>query len=338
MGKTVPDPDAEQVSHMIKGYWVSQIVGTLAVLGIPDRLAESTLASDELAKEIGCEPRATYRLLRAATSVGVVSAVTNGHFALTPLGQKLRSNVPGSMRDTAVALTAPAHWLPWGRLADAIRRGERQTPSTLGRELFEYYAENRDEGRAFTGAMHYGSAFVAEEVARVLDTSRSEHVVDVGGASGTVIAALLDKNPDLRGTILELAHVVPRARMALAERGLASRCQVLEGDFFEAVPDADIHILKRVIHNWDDRQSVRILSNCARGLRKNGQVVLLECVLPEDGCPSEAALLDVNMLVLLPGCERTAAQFADLLKAAGLRLDRITKTATPVQVIEASMQ
>src|SRR4030081_24054 len=131
MGETVPDLNSEQMSQMIRGYWVSQIVGTLAALGIPDLLAERTLAYDVLAKEIECEPRATYRLLRASASLGVVSAKPGDLFALTPLGQTLRSNMPGSMRDTAIALTAPAHWLPWGRLVDAIRTGERQTPSAL---------------------------------------------------------------------------------------------------------------------------------------------------------------------------------------------------------------
>jgi len=336
MGETVPDLGSEQMSQMIKGYWISQIVGTLATLGIPDLLAERALAYDELAKEIECEPRATYRLLRASASVGLVSAKPGNLFALTPLGQTLRSNVAGSMRDTAIALTAPAHWLPWGRLADAIRRGERQTPSTLGRELFQYYAENPDENRAFTGAMSYGSALVAKEVTSVLDTSKAKHIVDVGGGSGTIMAALLDRNPRLRGTILELAYVVPRTRTLLAGQGLSSRCKVVEGDFFKAVPEADIHILKRIIHDWDDEQSIRILSNCARALRKNGQVVLLERVLPEDERLSQTALLDLNMLVLLPGCERTAKQFADLFKAAGLRLDRISETASQVQVIVAS--
>src|SRR5437016_7160959 len=137
MGETVPNLDSEQMSRMIKGYWVSQIVGTLAALGIPDRLAEHTLAYGALAKQIECEPSATYRLLRASAAVGVVSEMPGGLFSLMPLGQTLRSNVPGSMRDTAIALTAPAHWLPWGRLVDAIRTGERQTPSTLGRELFQ---------------------------------------------------------------------------------------------------------------------------------------------------------------------------------------------------------
>jgi hypothetical protein len=125
------DPVTKQMFEMIRGYRVSQIVGTLAELQIPDRLADGALAYDELAKEIGCEPQATYRLLRASASVGVIAAMNDGRFCLTPLGEKLRSNVPGSMRDIAVAVTAPGHWLPWGHLADAIRSGQRQAQDVL---------------------------------------------------------------------------------------------------------------------------------------------------------------------------------------------------------------
>jgi len=336
MGDKVADPVAEKMSQMIRGYWVSQIVGTLAQLEIPDRLANGPLSFDELAKQIGCDPEATYRLLRASASVDVVSATTDGRFGLTPLGKTLRSNVPGSMRESAIALTAASHWLPWGRLVEAVRQGVRQTPATLGRELFEFYAENPDEGSAFTGAMSNLSAAVAEEVAQVLDASTAKHVVDVGGASGSIIAPLLERNPALHGTILELAHVVPRARATLAELGLSSRCRVMEGDFFKAVPRADIHILKWIIHDWDDEQSVRILSNCARALERNGRVILIERVLPEDERPSYPALADLNMLVLLPGRERTTKQYAKLFEAAGLRLVRVSETASAMQIIEAS--
>jgi hypothetical protein len=324
------------MSLMITGYWISQIVGTLAELEIPDRLSNGPLSFVELAKEIGCDSAATYRLLRASASVGVVSATTDGRFGLTPLGEMLRSNVPGSMRDMAIALTGPAHWLPWGRLVEAVRRGERQTRATLGQELFEYYAANPGEGNAFTGAMSNLSAAVAEEVAGALDTSTAEHVVDVGGASGSIIAALLKRNPALHGTILELAHVVPRARAAVIELGLSTRCNVLEGDFFKEVPKADIHILKYIIHDWDDEQSVRILSNCGRALQRKGRVVLVERALPEDDRPSRASLADLNMLVLLPGQERTVKQYGELLAAAGLRLDRVTETASALQIMEAS--
>jgi len=330
------DPDAEEMFQMIRGYRISQVVGTLAELAIPDRLASGPLAFDELAKQIDCHPEATHRLLRAAVSIDVLSETTNGHFGLAPLGHVLRSGVPGSMRESAIALTASGHWLPWGRLAEAVRQGVRQTPTTLGRELFDYYAETPSEASAFTGAMANRPTAIAEEVARALDTSTAEHVVDIGGASGTIMAALLERNPNLQGTILELAHAALRARAAIAELGLSSRCTVLEGDFFKVVPQADIHILKHIIHNWDDEQSVRILSNCARALRKNGRVVLVERALSEHGYASRTSLADLNMLVLLPGRERTAKQYATLLQAVRLRLDRVIETASAMQIIEAS--
>src|SRR5215470_1986682 len=122
----IPDAISEQMTRMIKGYWISQIAGTLARLGIPDRLADGPLGYDVLATAIGCEPRATHRLLRASATVGLLTASPNEQFSLTPLGQKLQSNMAGSMRDVAIALTAPAHWLPWGRLVDAVRHGKPQ--------------------------------------------------------------------------------------------------------------------------------------------------------------------------------------------------------------------
>ncbi len=332
------DPGAEQLSQMIKGYWVSQIVGTLAQLEIADHLAHGPLNYDVLASGIGCDPNATYRLLRASADVGLVAVLSDGRFHLTPLGELLRSNVPGSMRSPAIALTAPGHWLPWGRLAEAVRHGERQTVAALGHELFDYYAANPSEGSAFTGTMANHSDAIAKEVARTLDTSAVTHVVDIGGASGTIIGALLEANAGLLGTILERADVVPRAEAALAQRGLSSRCRVIEGDFFNIVPEADLYILKSIVHDWDDQQSIKILSNCARALRPNGRVMLIEWVVTEHGKPGAAALSDLNMLVLLPGRERTANQFGRLFRASGLRLDRITGIASSLQLIEASLE
>jgi len=147
---------------------------------------------------------------------------------------------------------------------------------------------------------------------------------------------LLEANPALRGTILERADVVPRAEAALAKRGLASRCRAVAGDFFDSVPEADLYILKVILHDWDDQQSVNILHNCARAMRPNGRVVLVERVVPEHGDPGEAALSDLNMLVLLPGRERTASEFIRLFRAAGLKLDRISELASSLALIEAS--
>lgn len=330
------DPDAEQMARMIRGYWISQIVGTLAQLGIPDRLACGPMAAGEVARSTACDPDATFRLLRASEAAGLVAATSDRRFGLTPLGEKLRADRPGSMRDSAIAMTAPGHWLPWGRLSQAVRDGRCQTTETLGAELFQYYANHPGEGSAFTGAMSASSAQVADRIATLLDTAGAKRVVDVGGASGALIAGLLRKNPVLEGTILERPDVVARAKAAVAGRGLASRCDVVAGDFFVSVPEADIHILKYIIHDWDDEQSRLILSNCAHALRPKGRVVLVEMVVPEDDRTSWAPLMDLNMLAVLPGRERTEREFRSLLGTAGLRLDRITPTASGFCLMEAS--
>jgi SAM-dependent methyltransferase len=321
------------MSAMIRGYWISQVVGTLAKLAIADQLAAGPRSVDDLASRIGCDPEATARLLRAASALGLVSKTQEDRFVLTDLGELL-ADIPGSLRDSAIALTAPGHWLPWGRLADAVRSGE--APSVLRGELFHYYAEHPAEGRAFTGAMSASSSFIADEIARALDISFARVVVDVGGASGIIIGALIARNPDLEGILLERPDVVPRARAAIAGSGLSQRCSVVAGDFFQEVPRADVYILKYIIHDWDDEQSTKILGNCARRLRKGGRVVLIERIFEEGETFRDSALMDLNMLVLLPGRERSESQYGELLNRAGLRLDRIVRTSSPFNIIEAS--
>jgi SAM-dependent methyltransferase len=329
------DPGASQLLQMIRGYWVSQTIGTFARFEIADHLADGPLESAAVAQAIECDPDATFRLLRGAVHVGIVSVQPDGRFCLTSLGELLRSSVKGSMRELAIGMTAAGHWLPWSRLELAVRQGKSQAKAALGHELFDYYAANPIEGSAFTGAMADLSETIANELTQALDAATG-FAVDIGGASGAIIAKLLEANPSLRAAILERGDVVPRARAAIARRGLSSRCEVIEGDFFESVPDADLLILKSIIHDWNDRQSVQILGNCARALRPDGRVVLVERVLPEHGDPGPAALIDLNMLVLLPGRERTVRQYAELLRAAGLRLNRVIELPSAMQAIEAS--
>jgi hypothetical protein len=325
----------QQMFQMITGYWVSQIVGTVARLGIADRLAAKPATAATLASELGIDQDAAARLLRAAASVGLIATAPDGTATTTPLGELLRANTSGSLRDLADALTAPGHWLPWGRLSDAIRTGEPQARVVFGMDLVEYWSKNQDEGIAVTGAMANYSASVADETARLVDTSMTKLAVDVGGASGTIITALLRRNPALSGMIVDLPHVIDQARAALVKQGMSSRCGAVAGDFFESVPEADLYLIKSVIHDWNDEQSIRILSNCSRNLRADGRVLVIETLLPEDDRPSSAPLIDINMMVLTPGRERTTSEYAALLKTAGLRIDRVIETQTPMQIIEA---
>jgi hypothetical protein len=322
--------------QMITGMWASQAIGTLAELSIPDRLGDGPRRADELAAAAGCDPGALYRLLRACASLGILEQRDGAAFALTPLGETLRSSTIGSMRDLAIALTAPSHWLPWGRLSEAVRTGQRQARAALGREVFEHYAANPEEGATFTRAMGNLSALVAAEVARLVDTTPFRRVVDVGGANGTLIAALLHSNAALSGVLVDLPHVAAAARAALAAAGLGERCEVVAGDFFQGVPGGDLYLLKQILHDWDDRQCQVILGHCARSMSPRGRLIAVEMVIPDDHRPSPAYLLDLNMMVLLPGRERTGREYAALLAAAGLRLERIIETLTPFRIIEAS--
>lgn len=338
MDHPIRDDDAPRAMFwLIAGMWISQAIGTIAELRIADHLDGRARGVDELATATGSNPGALYRLLRAAASVRVLAEEPGTRrFSLTPLGGTLKSGVPGSMRAMAVAQTAPGHWLPWGRLRDAVRTGERQTHTTLGGEIWDYYRDHAEEGAAFSGAMGDLALLVAHEVVRACDTSQHRRVVDVGGATGMLLGALLHADPQLTGVVLELPHVAESARRALAAVGLAARSEVIEGDFFQAVPAGDLYLLKQILHDWSDEQCVRILERCARAMTPGGKVVVIEMIVPDDGRPSAAQLVDLNMLVMLPGRERTAAEYGALFEGAGLRLDRRIDIRGPFQILEAS--
>jgi hypothetical protein len=181
--------------QMIRGYWVSQVVGTVARLGIPDRLASGAMHFEELAEGIACKPESTYRLLRASASLSLVSWMAGDCFSLTPMEALLRSNVPRSTRDCAIALTAPAHWLPSGRLTEAVQVGERQRQRRSGENCFNTTPRTLTKGAFSQGQWPTCRRGSPDEAANLLDTSTARNVVDVGGASGTIIAALLAKKP-----------------------------------------------------------------------------------------------------------------------------------------------
>ena len=329
-------PPAQLMFGMITGFWVSQIIGVAARLNIAEHLRDGAKSAQELARLAGAEPSALYRVLRAAASIGVFQLGADDRFSLTPLGETLRSGIPGSMREMAIMQTSKGHWLPWGKLEDAVRTGQAQAVATLGCELFEHYATSPEEAAAFSGAMGNLSALVASEVAAHVDTSGLTRAVDIGGAEGTLIAALLVKNPSLAGIVFDLPHVTATAEAKLAAQGLLGRCTVVAGDFFKSVPSADLYVLKQILHDWNDEQAATILRNCASSMTSRGRVAIVEMVIPDDRSATPAQLMDVNMLAILPGRERTQAEYTALLADAGLRFERLVPTHSPFQILEAT--
>jgi hypothetical protein len=331
-------PPSQQMFKMITGYWISQTVGALAKLGVCDQFADGPRTAPEVAAEIGADPSALFRVLRTAATVGVFEHHEDDRFSLTPVGETLKSNIPGSMRDMAIAQTSPGHWLPWGRFPDAIKSGGEQATAAHGKPIFQYYDEVAEERVAFMGAMQGMSALVANEFARLIDFSDRKLVADIGGAGGTLLSAVLGENPGVSGILYDLPSVAGDAKGAVAARGQIGRCEVIGGDFFESVPaGADAYLLKHILHDWNDEQSVTILKNVAKGMKPTSRVYLVEMVIPDDNTPSAAQLMDLNMLTMLPGRERTRQEYAELLEAAGLKFKALTQTHSPFQIVEGTL-
>jgi SAM-dependent methyltransferase len=336
MNTATPPPSATMMG-LITGYWISQAIGVVSHLAIADQLSRGARTSDDLADAASVEPQALYRVMRLLASMRVFDEVAPRTFSLTALGETLRSDAPDSVRNFAITETAPGHWLPWGRLDESVRTGQPMTYKTLGMGLFDWYAQSPEEAGYFNAAMGNLSALAAGELVRVYDFSSVRTVADIGGAHGVLLAAVLGANPAARGILLDLPHVIETAEEAIKDQGLSDRCNLVSGDFFEAVPEgADLHLLKQIVHDWDDEQATRLLQNCHRALAPNGKLLLVEMVIPSDNQPSPAQAMDLNMLVVAGGRERTEEEFRQLLHAAGFRLERIIPTHSPFNVIEAT--
>src|SRR5258706_2404741 len=329
------DKDFERMMQMLTGYFVTQIAGAVATYSIADHLAKGPATAEQIAAIEGIDSAATFRLCGACASLGLVTCDDSLTFSATPLLGTLRTNVPGSLHSMAIAGSAPGHWLPWGRFLDAMRTGQWQTVPALGAALWDYYAQQPQEAAAFTNAMHGFTSGVTQDVTRLVDTSTAKLAVDIGGASGTLVHSLMTANPQLHGIILDLPDVVPSATAAAAGLGLAQRSSVLAGDFFASVPEADLYLLKHILHDWNDGQSVRIRENCRRAMRPGGRVIVIELLLGEIGEPGLAPLMDLNMMVMQTGRERSLSEYRALLKQAGFRLDRSSPIRSAIAVLEA---
>jgi hypothetical protein len=329
-----PPPEAI-LSQMLFGALMQQSICVAAKLGIADLLAEKPQTADELAAKTETHAPSLYRVLRILASVGIFAKNADQKFELTPIAALLQSNTPNSMRDFAIMMGEEWNWRNLGELMHSVKTGGTAQEKVHGMGSFEFYTQNVEAGKIFNRAMTSLSLAAVPAIVESYDFSGIGKLVDIAGGHGILLAGILKANPQVQGVLFDLPYVIEGADELLEKEGVSSRVELASGDFFQSVPaGADAYLMKHIIHDWDDEQSIRILQNIRSAMNKNGKVLIIEMVVPEGNEPSLPKIMDIQMLVTEGGKERTEAEYRKLLEASGFRLTRTVPTKSPLSVIE----
>ncbi len=324
-----------RLREMLCGYWTAQAIHVAAKLDVATHLAAGPLTAEALAARIGAHAPTLYRLLRALASVGLFEEDPAGQFSLTELGEYLRDDVPHSQRAVALMM-GNEHYRAWGELLHSVRTGECAFEHVYGQNIFAYMQEHAETAQIFDRAM---VGIHGRETAAMLaayDFSDLGTLVDVGGGNGSLLIEALRQNPTLRGVLFDQSDTIERAQANVAASGVADRMQCVAGDFFRAVPSGgDAYLLRHIIHDWDEPRCRSILGNCRAAMNHDGRLLVIEAVIPRGNDPNWGKFLDLNMLVVPGGQERTEAEYRELLASGGFELTRVVPTRGDVAVIEA---
>jgi O-methyltransferase domain len=328
-----------RLRDMITAFRVSDLVATAAQFRLADYLADGPRSSAELAQLCGADPAMLHRVMRALARIELVYMEDDGRFALAPLGELLRSDIPDSMYKMARLWATDLFKLTWMRLPHSVRTGQSAQEFLFGLRQFDYLSTEPEVAAIFNEGMFAGTLAVAAAALDAYDFSRFETIVDVGGGSGAFATTLVRANPNLRGIVLDLPYCEQGALEHFASAGVGDRCEFVAGDFFKAIPPgADAYVLKFILHDWEDEKCAQILKSCRAAATRDTRLLLVEAVLPEDGGPlTDAVFGDITMIVHTGGRERTEAEYAALLEAAGFRLTRVVPTRVAQSVIEATI-
>ena len=324
----------QQLNQLICGYWHSQCVYVAAKLGIADLLANGPLSVDDLAQRTGTHRPSLFRLLRALASLDVFAEEPGQRFRLTPGAELLRRDVPGSQWAMAIMM-GEEHFRAWSELLYSVRTGKIGFDKVFGQPVFEFLSQNSEQAAIFDKAMVGVHGRETSAMLDAYDFSAFASVADIGGGNGTTLSGILKKHAKIHGTLFDLPGVIQRAGTAVAAAGLSDRIHLVAGDFFESVPaGADAYVLRHIIHDWEQEKAIRVLTNVRQAIAEKGRVLVVESVIPPGNEPFFGKLLDLTMLVIPGGQERTADEYLDLFGKAGLRLVRIVPTTTEVSLIE----
>jgi len=326
--------ETEQLNRILMGAALSRAVSSVAELGVADLIRTGQPQPvDQLARATKTHEPSLYRLLRFMAGHGIFQETGHRHFDHTPLSAALRSDAPGSYR--AAARLFHNLFAGWDGLHHSLQTGEPGFVKVFGQPVFEYVTAHPDLGPILDAGMTSIHGYETAAMLDAYDFTGIDVLADIGGGNGSLISAVLARYPKMKGLLFDLGHVAGRAKDNLKAAGLADRCTVIEGSFFETIPSgADAYLFRHVIHDWTDKQSIEILGHCRKVIPANGKLLIVDCVVPTGNAPSIAKDFDITMLAFPGGQERTEAEFRSLLKASGFELKSITPTTTMISVVE----
>jgi hypothetical protein len=329
-------PPTAVLMQLLFGKQITYSLAAVARLGVADHMSRQFSSVDELAEKVAAHPPALFRVMRMLAGVGVFEEAPGQRFALKSVGELLKSKAPGSLRYPAIFFGDEWSTRAYQYIVDCVRTGGDGVTRAYGKHAFDFLAERPDQAETFHRAMSSFSAIDSEAILGAYDFSGIRRLADVGGGHGTLLAAILQRYPQMGGVLYDLPEVVEGAN--LTEYG--GRVRVESGSFFERVPaNCDAYLMKHIIHDWSDEHCRTILSLMRQQLPPQGRVLVCEMIVPADSSPAPAKLLDIEMLVMtVGGKERTVEEFGNLFTSAGLRLGRVVPTKSPICVIEGLVQ
>jgi hypothetical protein len=327
----------ELLKSMIDGYRLSQMLYVVAKLYIADVLAAGPMTIAELAGATCTHAESLSRLLRALASFGVFSEDPDGRFRLTPLADRLREGVPGSQRAFAVSVGEPWWWVPWGRVLQSVQTGEVAFNSVYGEGIFEYLRRSESASAIFNANMRAMTEAEAQGIVAAYDFSQSRVIADIGGGTGALLFAILKSQREVRGILFDDGAVLTEARDHLDNLEVGGRCTFVPGSFFLSIPaGADTYLLKDILHDWEDQQATNLLCRLRETMSNDSKLLVIERLIAPDNQPSAAKALDVVMLVLTGGKERTREEYRALLAVAGFSLQRVIDASLGISLMEAT--
>ncbi|ODT62762.1 hypothetical protein ABS71_15275 [bacterium SCN 62-11] len=321
--------------QMGSGHWAAMTISVAVRLGFFEGLEQGPVSSVSLSA--GYHPESVERLLRGCVALGALHEVEAGVFGLTEMGQLLVSSHPRSLRDAMVMMTDPGHWHSWYQLEHTVTTGQPAYQKALGvSNVFDYFASQPEEAERFNRSMASMTRAFVQQLKAAYDISRFALIADIGGGHGQFLGALLQGASGSRGLLFDLETVLAGADQELSALGVSERVEKVAGSFFESIPaGADLYLLKHILHDWTDEQCAQILGHVSTAMKPGSTLLIAEMLLAEPPQISPAAMMDLNMMVMTGGRERTAAQYEKLLQGAGLQIRRILALEGPYQLLEA---